>query len=71
MELENKYTTVTYKTHTELNEKLKKFNSEGWEVISVFNNDNNVSEINKSAEVLLKKTTQIKESGDNKQILND
>lgn len=67
MELENKYTTVKYKTHTELNEKLKNFNSEGWEVLSVFNKDDGIN-TNKSAEILLKK---IKESTDNKQILND
>ena len=66
MELENKYTTINYKTHGELNEKLKKFNSEGWEVLSVFNKDNDTT--NKSAEILLRK---IKESTDNKQILND
>ena len=59
---ENKYTTIEYKTHRDLNEKLMEYNSDGWEVVSISKDDKK-----KSAEILLKR---IKESTDKKQILN-
>jgi len=46
----NKYVTIKYKSHQELNEKINELNKEGWEVVSVFDGD----EKNKK-NILLKK----------------
>ncbi len=71
MEFENKYVTIKYKTHKELNEKMNKLNSEGWEVVSVSNKEGDDHKTQKSAEILLKKMKESSDSIGNKQILND
>lgn len=71
MELENKYTTIEFKTYGELNQKMNELNSEGWEILSVNINDETKSTTHKSANILLKKIKEDKNIDDNKQILND
>lgn len=71
MELENKYTTIEFKTYGELNQKMNELNSEGWEILSVNIIDETKFTTHKSANILLKKIKEDKNIDDNKQILND
>ena len=64
MAVENKYVIVNFKNYTELNKKINELNSDGWEVVSMFDVSDNENKKN----ILLRK-----EGGDltDKQILND
>jgi len=57
----NKYVTIEYKNHQELNQKIAELNNDGWEIVSVFETDQK----NKK-NILLKK----EDTDNNKQILN-
>ena len=58
----NKYVTIKFNSHQELNKKITEFNNEGWEVVSIFETDKK-----NQKNVLLKK----EDTDNTKQILND